>query len=122
MAVPDFEALMLPILRLLSEARDVSAAQLREHLIASMSLTQADLYEVTPLWRKQRLTNRMGWAMFYLRGAGLAESVSRGVYRITEQGQRLLASAPRRVDVSFLNQLPGFSGWRHKARRSGSRI
>ncbi len=47
----------------------------------------------------------------HLQGAGLLEKVSSGVYRITDQGRKVLAEQPERIDTVFLPRYPAYVEW-----------
>ncbi len=48
-------------------------------------------------------------------GAGLLERVRRGVYRLTQEGERLLSCKPSRIDLNLLKEYPDFAEWRQRA-------
>jgi restriction system protein len=84
MAVPDFQSLMLPVLRAAAEG-DIAAADLRSRIAADLQLTEADLSEMLPSGRQTTFANRTAWANVFLQRAGLLEKVSRGVYRLQKK-------------------------------------
>ena len=45
--------------------------------------------------------------------AGLVKRVQRGIYRLTEAGEQLLAQSPTRIDVQCLRTYPAYIAWRH---------
>lgn len=112
MAIPDYQALMLPLLRLLGAGGD--------HKIGAVVTALADEFGLSPEEREQHLAsgpqtvmrNRVGWACTYLKKAGLIQSPSRGIFSITERGQSVLASAPDRINAKFLEQFPEFVAFR----------
>lgn len=59
--------------------------------------------------RQRTLHNRVHWAKFYMSKAGLIASPKRGVFSITDAGQRLLADDPERIDVARLLTIPSFA-------------
>lgn len=68
------------------------------------------------------MRNRTGWVCTYLKKAGLIESPRRGVFRITERGQSVLASGPESIDVKYLEQFPEFVEFREiRHERSGEK-
>ena len=73
---------------------DVSAADLRGRVAAALRLTEADLAEMLPSGRQTTFANRTAWANIFLQRAGLLEKVSRGVYRITDEGRTVLVEQP----------------------------
>jgi restriction system protein len=114
MAVPDFQSLMLPVLRAAADG-EISAADLRERVAASVRLTESDLAEMLPSGRQTTFTNRTAWANVFLQRAGLLERARRGVYRISDEGRRVLAGAPERIDMRFLERYPAYVEWRQRS-------
>ena len=112
MAVPNFQSLMLPVLKALADGRELSISEMRTRVAASVRLTVDDMQEMLPRGRQSVFVNRVAWAMVYLGHSGLVERVRRGVWRLTVQGKALLADPPVRVDVSYLRKYPAFIAWR----------
>lgn len=119
MAVPDFQSLMLPVLRAAADG-EISAPAMRERVAAEVRLSESDLAEMLPSGRQSTFTNRTAWANVFLQRAGLLEKAGRGVYRITEEGRRVLAEAPERIDMRFLERYPAYAEWRRKSSSGGS--
>jgi restriction system protein len=115
MAVPDFQSLMLPMLRLAGDGQQYGLSEAVEWLAQEFQLTDDD--------RSQRLEsgqtwlhNRVGWTTLYLKKAGLLRANGPGRYQLTERGREVLASKPATVDVAFLeSRFPEMSEFR-KAR------
>jgi restriction endonuclease Mrr len=63
MPVPDFQSLMLPVLRAVANG-DISAADLRSRLAEDLRLTEADLSEMLPSGRQTTFANRTAWANY----------------------------------------------------------
>jgi restriction system protein len=114
MAVPDFQSLMLPVLRAVADG-EIAAADLRHRVAHDVRLTEDDLAEVLPSGRQTTFTNRTAWALAYLQRAGLIEKVKRGVYVISDEGQRVLAGSPARIDKAFLARYPSYLEWRQRS-------
>ena len=66
MAVPDFQAMMLPFLEFASDGLEHSLAQARDHLAERLGLSDEDRAEVLPSGRQRRFDNRVAWAKVYL--------------------------------------------------------
>ena len=114
-AVPDFQSLMLPVLRGAAEgSADVSAAVERARL--EFALSEDDLAELLPSGRKTRIRDRVEWARTYMAQAGLLERTARGQYRVTERGREVLARNPARVDVKLLREFPEFRAFEERSR------
>jgi restriction system protein len=117
MAIPDFQTIMLPLLKITGDGEkhrhgDVSAA-----LAAQFDLSEAEINELLPSGRQARFDNRVAWARAYLKKAGLIENISRGIFHITEQGLALLKNSPSRIDIKFLMKYPGIQEWHKKSPR-----
>lgn len=108
MPVPDFQSLMLPVLKALADGEDTHVRKVRERVATAEGLTDKDLREMLPSGRQAAFTNRVAWALTYLLRAALVERVRRGVYRVADEGKRLLANPPSRVDIRYLRRFPAF--------------
>ncbi len=108
MPVPDFQSLMLPVLRALADGKDTSVRKVRERVANAEALTDEDLRKMLPSGRQRVFTNRVAWALNHLLRAALVERVRRGVYRVAVDGKRLLAEPPSRLDIRYLRRLPAF--------------
>ena len=112
MSVPDFQSLMLPALKALAGGKKASVAEVRERVAAAESVTVDDMREMLPSGRQSVFVNRVSWAVIYLGRAGLAEHVRRGVWRLTAEGERLLADLPSRIDMNYLRKYRAYVAWR----------
>lgn len=107
MTIPDYQSLMLPVLRLATE-RETRVPDVAERVADDLGLTRAERDELLPSGRQRVLHNRIHWAKFYMGKAGLIASPARGRFVATEKGRALLATAPERIDVALLMQDPVF--------------
>ncbi len=105
--IPDYQTLMLPVLRLAAEA-ETRVADVAERIADDLGLTQEERDEMLPSGRQRVLHNRIHWAKFYMGKAGLIASPARGRFTASDKGRALLATAPARVDVAMLMQEPEF--------------
>jgi restriction system protein len=108
MSVPDFQSLMLPILKFAGDGKEHSQGELKEAIAGQLQLTETDRKELLPSGRQLRFDNRVAWSSVYLKKAGLLESTGRGRFRITRQGMDVLKSNPSRVDTKFLMRYQSF--------------
>lgn len=112
MAVPDFQSLMLPLLKLAADSQPHSLAEAREALAAAFKLTQADRAELLPSGNQSKFSNRVAWAKSYLQQAGLLLSPKRGHFQLSDRGAAVLKVPPARIDIKFLEQYPEFVEFR----------
>lgn len=123
MAVPDYQSLMLPLLRFAGERKDeISTSEAVEVLAKELGLTEEDLREMLPSGIQSTFFNRVGWASTYLKKAGLFEATRRGYYRITARGLELLKKQPKTINAKLLRQYPEFLEFQQlKGTRSGNK-
>ena len=120
MPVPDYQSLMLPVLKALADSTERPISEVRERVAAAERLTPDDLREMLASGQPM-FTNRVSWAVMYMERAGLVERVRRAIYRLTEEGKRLLAQAPARVDLDVLRTYPDYVAWLKKANAPSTR-
>lgn len=121
MTVPDYQTLMLPVLRALSDGVEAPISEVRTRVAAAEHLTDQDLKEMLPSKRQSVFANRVGWAVSYMEHAGLVERVRRAVYRVTAEGKRLLQQSPSQIDLNVLRTYPTFIDWNTSSRQPGKR-
>lgn len=119
MAIPDFQTIMLPLLRYFSDGQEHSNQELMDKLAKEFSLTEEELNALLPSGKQTVFYNRVGWARTYLTKAGLLEMSRRSYYRITDRGRQVLGRNPSRIDMKFLEQFPEYIEFRD--RESGRR-
>ncbi|WP_306805211.1 winged helix-turn-helix domain-containing protein, partial [Escherichia coli] len=98
MTIPDYQTLMLPVLRLAATGEQ-RVAYAAERIADDLGLTPADREEMLPSGRQRLLHNRIHWAKFYMSKAGLVTSPKPGRFIATDAGRDLLASNPVRLGV-----------------------
>ena len=108
MAIPDYQALMLPVLRLaatgVTRVPDAAAA-----IAELLGLTEAEREVMLPSGRQRVLHNRIHWAKFYMAKAGLIDSPARGRFVASAEGKALLASQAGAITVETLKTYPAFA-------------
>lgn len=112
MAIPDYQTLMLPLLRLTSDGTERRFRDAVEALAAEFQLSADERSELLPSGTQPTFDNRVGWARTYLKQAGLIESPKRGILQITERGRTVLNNKPTRIDVRLLGQFQEFRQFR----------
>lgn len=113
MEIPDYQALMLPVLReaAAGETRVPAAA---ERIADQLGLSEEEREEMLPSGRQRVLHNRLHWAKFYMTKAGLIDSPGRGRFVASEEGRALLARTPPSINIDVLSAFPAFRDWYQK--------
>lgn len=112
MAVPDYQNLMLPLLRLCGDGEIHTLPEAVEAFASEFNLTDEERKQRLPSGRMTVLYNRTGWARTYLAKAGLLDSPVRGKFRITRRGEDVLTSSPVKIDAKFLATFKEFREFR----------
>lgn len=108
MAIPDYQSIMLPLLKLVGDQEEHSLRQSIDALADEFGLTDAERKELLSSGQQAVFDNRVGWARTYLKKAGLLEMTRRGCFRITERGLQVLRESPREINATFLRRFPEF--------------
>ena len=114
MAIPDYQEIMLPLLRALVDGSVHGLTDVRNGLTVYFSLTEEEVREVLPSGRSRRFDNRVGWARTYLKKAGLLEYATRGHVKSTDRGRAALAESPDSIDNEYLMRFPEFKEFRSR--------
>ena len=107
MAIPNYQVLMLPVLKAAAMA-EVRVSEIAEKIADDFDLSETERSAILESGRQSVLQNRIHWAKFYMSKAGLIESSRRGWFTATVTGKSLLADNPEKIDVKFLMTYPGF--------------
>ncbi len=118
MAIPDFQSLMLPLLRSLADDQERSTQETLDALAKDLGLTEADVTQPMPSRKAPLFTNRVAWAKLHLKRAGLLDSPRRGVYQLTGRGREVLRNQPERLNLAFLARFPEYVEFRTRSRTS----
>ena len=121
MPVPDYQSLMLPVLKALADRAETAISEVRDRVAAAEELTPNDLREMMPGGHQTVFTRWTGRALRLLGYANLVQRVRRGVYRATGEGLQLLAKAPARIDRDVLRAYPSFMEWEQKRKTANTR-
>jgi len=119
MPIPDFQTVMLPLLRHLSDGQEHSNQETLKSLAEHFKLSQDDLTQLLPSGMQSIFSNRIAWAKTHLKAAGLIESPRRGYYKIRPRGLDVLKANPSRVDLRLLNQFPEYVEFRKPKNETG---
>jgi len=115
MTIPDFQTVMLPLLRSL-ESGERQSQETVDALAAHFALTAEERAHRLPSGQQTTFTNRIAWAKSHLKAAGFLESPRRGVYRLTGRAREVLATNPAAIGMSLLNTYPEYISFRQGSR------
>lgn len=118
MAIPDFQTLMLPVLREAANG-EVKIGDVVSRLADRFQLSPEERVELLPSGRQTTFANRVHWAKSYLGKGGLVRLTRRGHFEITDRGRLVLGSPPARIDIRFLAQFPEFDAFRSPSSDEG---
>lgn len=104
MPIPDFQAIMLPLLEMFRDGEAKTTTQMYAELADRFGLSEQERTERLPSGNQTRFQNRVGWARTHLKKAELLERIGSGLYKIASRGRDVLAKAPSKIDVHFLDQ------------------
>ena len=105
--VPDYQSLMLPVLRA-AAAGEQRIGAVVQRLGEELGLSEAARAALLASGRQTIFANRVHWAKTYLAKAGLVEGTKRGHFRLTQRGADVLAANPERIDNRFLSRFEEF--------------
>lgn len=108
MAIPDYQALMLPVLVAAADG-EVRIGEVIGLLAEKLGLTPEERSALLPSGKQTIFANRVHWAKTYLGKAGLIENTRRGHFRITPRGQQVLQAKPVSINNEFLRQFQEFN-------------
>lgn len=91
MPIPTQTDMFHVVLELMQDGKERTRAQVRDDVAAQLKLTSDELAEETSSG-KPAYESRTGWSISYLSRAKLLDRVSRGVYRINDEGRRVFQS------------------------------
>lgn len=114
MAIPDYQTIMLPLLKFAGDKKEHSLQDAVNNLANYFKLTDEEIRELLPSGQQEVFRNRVGWARSYMKQAGLIETTRRGYFRIAQRGLDVLLKNPKKIDVKFLDQFAEFRDFRKR--------
>ncbi len=121
MPIPDYQTLMLPLLRCFADGKEHSIQDLVNTLAREFSLSPEELRELLPSGKQTVFYSRVGWAKTYLAKAKLIDKVRRSHYVMTSRGREVLNENPPEIkNASFQSSLSSEDA-KHKKRRKVKR-
>jgi restriction system protein len=120
MAIPDYQTFMLPALQALSEADTLHLRDVANRAADALNVSDEERELLLPSGTQSIFRNRAGWALNYMKNAGLVTTAKRGVYQITERGRAVLSRGLTRVDNTVLSEFEEFRAYINKYRTTQS--
>ena len=114
--IPDYQTLMLPLLKIVSDGKEHIYRDLIEKLSIEFNLTDEERKELLASGTQPIFDNRVGWAKTYLKKAGLIDSPKRATFIITELGVNTLKKGLNKIDAKYLKQFPSFLEFQNASR------
>jgi restriction system protein len=119
MPIPDYQTLMLPILKIADDGEEHRIGDAINHLAREFGLSEAERNQLLPSGKQSAFGNHVHWAKAYLVQAGLLESTKRAYFKITDRGRKALAEGRPRIDSEYLSQFAEFVQFRQRGRQVG---
>jgi len=116
MAIPDYQSIMLPLLKFHADQQEHFHRDATDYLAQTFNLSEEEKKELLPSGKQTIFVSRVNWAKVYLKMGGLLESTRRKYYKITQRGSEILKHNPSKIDIKFLEQFPDFVEWRKKSK------
>lgn len=118
MAIPDFQSVMLPLLKFCADGEEHTHREAIDALAAKFGLSEQEQKQLLPSGQQCVFDNRVSWARSHMKMAGLIENTRRGVFRITERGRKVLQQNPDEINMRFLQQFPEYEEARNRHRKT----
>ncbi|MBN1618391.1 restriction endonuclease [Candidatus Dojkabacteria bacterium] len=111
MAIPDFQSIMLPLLKLAGDGEVHNFHNAVDKLANEFGLSEEEISSLIPSGQP-RFENRVGWAKTYLKMSGLITYPKRSHLQITQKGIKVLEENPKKIDIEYLKRFPEFVEFR----------
>jgi restriction system protein len=108
MSIPDFQKIMLPLMKFTADNKEHSLRETIEYLATTFNLTPDERQELLPSGTQAIFDNRVSWAKTHMLKAGLLESPRRSIFKITRRGQQVLGQNPAQINTNLLRQFPEY--------------
>ena len=119
MPIPSHEDAMLPVLRVLADGQPRHRRLLADLMADHFTLSAEERAAMLPSGKTTVIRSRTGWALSYMKQAGLVRTTKRGVYEITPRGRDVLTENPTGLDNAYLQRFPEFREFRARSHDNG---
>lgn len=114
MTVPDYQSVMLPLLKALGDGEEHGLHEVIETLADQFELTDEERRELLPSGRQAKFDNRVGWARTYLKKGRTFREHGKGKV----PNKRSRSCSPERESTGYqrqvseaISRIPGVSWW-----------
>ena len=107
--VPQFQTLMLPLLKVMGCGHEMTNIQMRDAVTDKLFMTAEALSQNLPIGAQNAFNNQMGWAITFLYKACILKRPRREIYIISEIGKQVLLENPVEIDAEFLRSHDDFN-------------
>lgn len=108
MSIPDYQAIMLPLLKIAGDGKEHSVRDAGDSIADFFCLSEEERKKLLPSGQQEVFRNRVGWSKTHLVKAGLLQSRRRGFFEITDRGRNVLAQNLTELDIKYLEQFEEF--------------
>lgn len=108
MNIPDFQSIMLPLMKYANDGQEHTLREAIEYLAEEFNLTNEERAELLPSGTQAIFDNRVGWAKTHLYKAGLLSSPRRAYFLITDRGREVLKKNHEYINMALLRQFPEY--------------
>ena len=112
MSIPIQKKITLPILDLLKDGKPLHVDKIEKKLADDFKLNREERQLKKSSGNEGLFHNRIRWAVFYLRKAGLIESPKSGYSKITSDGLGVLKEKPIEINTLYLSKFSKFQEWK----------
>lgn len=116
MPIPDFQTLMLPVLKFAAKHDEHSLREAVDYLEGEFSLTPEEKRQTIPSGQQPIFYNRVGWARTYLKQAELLRPTRRNYLELTERGKQVLNENLEKIDMKYLERFPEYLAFRDRTK------
>ena len=109
--IPKYDELYTPVLSALADLGVHANKEIVDAVANVVGISDDDRRLLVPSGKKPIFSDRVNWAITYLRKAGLIESVKRGQHQLTEEGKKVLSHLPPVLNNEYLCRYPEFEAF-----------
>lgn len=121
MPLPTMNDVMRPCLVELQKGAS-NARECLPGLKARFGLGDEDMEDRIPSGTRTRIFDRADWAIFHMMKAGLIDRPKRGVYVLSEAGDRFLSTTSDALTLTDLKTYPAYSAWQSGAAKANEQV